>query len=157
MALIEFEFPCALVSCTETEVSGAVLVPFVNVKGMVSEKLLPYAAEVGSAYQVVKTEDSETVAELLARVTPEAAVNVTVAETISREVAYPTTTRLKPVLVRVTVAVLITGAALAIFSVVGATDDGVTSIPAAVSFRVRVMVPDTVPVCTAGVAPLKTT
>ena len=61
MALIEFELPCALVSTTETEVSGAALVPFAMVKGMVSKKLLPNAAEVGSAYQVVKTEDSEMV------------------------------------------------------------------------------------------------
>jgi len=43
VALIEFELPCAFVSCTETEVSGAVLLE--NVNGMVSEKLLPYAAE----------------------------------------------------------------------------------------------------------------
>ena len=42
-ALIEFELPCALVSCTETEVTGAV--PLENVKGMVSENWLPYAAE----------------------------------------------------------------------------------------------------------------
>ena len=42
-AFAAVELPCALVSCTETEVNG--LVPFVMVKGMVREKLLPYAAE----------------------------------------------------------------------------------------------------------------
>ena len=41
VALIDVELPCALVSTTETEVSGAVLVPFAMVKGMVSKKLLP--------------------------------------------------------------------------------------------------------------------
>jgi hypothetical protein len=40
VALIEFELPCAFVSCTETEVSGAVLLE--NVNGMVSENWLPY-------------------------------------------------------------------------------------------------------------------
>ena len=158
-ALIAVELPTALVRTTETEVSEFVLVPFAMVKGMVSEKLLPYATEAELEYQVVKTDASEIVAELLDRVTPEAAVNVTVAESISREVAYPTTTILNPPVVGVTVTPpeTITGAALAIFSVIGVTDDGVTSMPAAVSFKVRVMVPDTVPVWTAGVAPLKTT
>jgi hypothetical protein len=156
VALAVVELPCALVSTTEMEVSGAVAVAFVNVKGMVSEKLLPYGAEVGSAYQVVKTDASETVAELLDRVTPLAAVNVTAAETISREVAYPTTTRLKPALVRVTVALLISGALLAMVSLVEGAGEGVMSMPAAVSFRVSVMVPDTVPICTPGVAPLNT-
>jgi hypothetical protein len=60
VALTEFELPCELVSCTETALTGEVLLE--NVKGMVREKLLPYGAEVGSAYQVVKTGDSETVA-----------------------------------------------------------------------------------------------
>jgi hypothetical protein len=85
------------------------------VKGMVSEKLLPYATEAELEYQVVKTDASEIVAELLDRVTPEAAVNVTVAESISREVAYPTTTILNPPVVGVTVTPpeTITGAALA--------------------------------------------
>jgi hypothetical protein len=45
VALIEFELPCELVSCTETEVSGLALVPFAMLKGMVSENWLPYAAE----------------------------------------------------------------------------------------------------------------
>jgi hypothetical protein len=43
VALAVVELPCKLVSCTETEVSGTVLPE--NVKGMVSKKLLPYAAE----------------------------------------------------------------------------------------------------------------
>ena len=160
-ALIAVELPTALVSTTETEVSEFVLVPFAMVKGMVSEKLLPYGVDAELEYQVVKAVASEMVAVLLplARVTPAAAVNVTVADTISREVAYPTTTILKPPLVGVTVTPcgMITGALLAIFSVVEGAGEGVTSMPAAVSFKVRVMVPDTVPVCTDGVAPLKVT
>jgi len=43
VALADVELPTALVSTTETEVSGTVLPE--NVNGMVSEKLLPYAAE----------------------------------------------------------------------------------------------------------------
>src|ERR1019366_10302237 len=41
-------------------------------------------------------------------------------------------------------------------SFVDGAGEGVTSMPAAVSFKVREMVPDTVPVCTPGVTPLKT-
>ena len=94
----------------------------------------------------------------LARVTPVAAVSVTAAESISREVAYPFTTRLKPALVRVTVTPCgtITGALLAIRMVVDGAGEGVTSAPAAVNFTVRVMVPATVPVCTLGAPPAKT-
>jgi hypothetical protein len=44
-ALTVVELPCELVSCTETEASGFVLVPFAIVKGMVSENWLPYGAE----------------------------------------------------------------------------------------------------------------
>ena len=61
-ALIDAELPCALVSTTETEVSELVLVPFAIVKGIVSEKLLPYAAEAEFVYQVVKTVASGMVA-----------------------------------------------------------------------------------------------
>jgi hypothetical protein len=87
LALANVEVPCALVSVTEIEVSGAVVVAFWTVNGIVSENWLPYAAELGSAYHVVKTEDSETVAELLDSVTPAAGLKVTAAEIISREVA----------------------------------------------------------------------
>ena len=84
---------------------------------------------------------------MLDRVTPAAGVNVTVAETISRVVAYPTTIKLKPPVVRCTVALVIFGALLAMVRVGDGVDEGVMSMPAAVSFKVRVMVPDTVGVC----------
>lgn len=96
----------------------------------------------------MKIELTGTVTELVCSVDPAAAVNVKMACDMSRGGEKPVTVTVNPVLLRVAVTCVITGAVGLIRSFCVGIGFGVMFCPAALSCDVIVMVPATVPTCT---------